>query len=233
MGLFRRPPAPPAPEPMFAVPLTPAETGRLVEAMRENDRLGRIYGESGLGYESEIAAIINRAGIAAALGHPVVPHLVTDLRSYDTVLRRLQERAPHRAITQNLIQLVNKMRMLAAAARLRGWTVRWDETARGCRWTAVPTDARQETTPADDVRPPAAAALAGGAGPTALLAARLRDVEENLAVGNARLAVHALRQLAAAAAGMAQQLDGDAVVPATRPGDRQSAGDAEYLARPD
>lgn len=221
MGLFhRRPPAPTEPQQTFAVPLTPAETGRLVEALRENDRLAHVYMTSGMGHRSEIAAIINRAGIAAALGHPTVPHLVAELRGYDYALSCLQDRAPHRAVTRDLTQLVTKMRMLVGAARLRGWTVQWDEAAGGWCWTTAPTDledGRQEPAPAGDVQPPA---IAPPGGSTALLAARLRDVDENLAVGNVRLAVHALRQLAAAAAGMAQQLDGDAAVPAAR-----SAGD--------
>ncbi len=161
MGLLRRPATPAEPHQTFAVPLTPAETGRLVDAMREADRLRRVHRPDigGSTYSrSEANALTHRAGVAAALGHPVVPVLVRDLDMYDHVLHGMQQ-APRSAATRDLEQLLTRMQMLAPTARLHGWTVFHDAAVGGLRWTTVPTDPTVSPTTPDP------AGTAGGATP--------------------------------------------------------------------
>ncbi|MFY1599533.1 hypothetical protein [Micromonospora sp. WMMD737] len=231
MGLldrFRTPPAVPAgpaadvgSDGIFAVPLTPAEAGRLVQALREHDRLTRLHRPDigyGAGYSRSEAETISRTtGVAAALGHPVVPHLVQSVTMHDGLLIDLQRWTPGAALTRDLEQLLTKMQLLAGMARLRQWHVRYDPAAGGMRWTTVPTDIPGSPTDAGPRRESAVVASALPGRPTVgaphlgaadVFAARMRDV--HAAAGDNRLTAHALRELAAAATTLAGQLHADA-----------------------
>ena len=125
---------------ILAVPLTPDETGLLVDALHEKDRLYRIHfwTHAGCAWSvSEAAGVLSRAGAAAALGHPVVPALVQDLRMYgDVVLTGLQQYAPDSQITRDFEQLLARMHALSGMARVHRWRVEYG--AAGLQWAASP-----------------------------------------------------------------------------------------------
>jgi hypothetical protein len=125
---------------ILAVPLTPDETQLLVTALHEKDRLYRIHfwTHDGCGWSRhEAAAILRMAGTAAALGHPVVPALVQDLRMYDdVVLTGLQQYAPDSQITRDFEQLLGRMHALSGMARVHRWRVEHGHA--GLQWAGSP-----------------------------------------------------------------------------------------------
>jgi hypothetical protein len=152
---FRAGPSRPAnPQENLAVPLTPAEAGLVVEALRESDRLRRVRRPDiggGPGYNrSEAAAIAKAAGIAAALGHPVVPHPVQSLQMHEYALLELQESAPGQRLTRDFERLLTRMQILAGMAAVRRWAVRFDPAIGGMRWVSVPVDVDVPALPAGD-----------------------------------------------------------------------------------
>jgi len=116
---------------ILAVPLTPAETGLLVAALHANDRLHRIHfwTHDGCGWSvSEAAAVLTRAGTAAALGHQVVPVPVSALHMYsDVVLHGLRQYAPGSQITRDFEQLLARMHALSGIARVHRWRVKYGD----------------------------------------------------------------------------------------------------------
>jgi hypothetical protein len=128
---------------ILAIPLTPAEVELLVTALREFDRLHRIHfwtHDGSAWARSEAAGILRMAGTAAALGHPVVPALVQDLRMYDDcVLSGLQRYAADGQVSRDFGQLLCRMHALAGMARVRRWRVK--HGVAGLQWAAVPTAA--------------------------------------------------------------------------------------------
>lgn len=132
-----------------AIPLTPAETAVLVAALNEKDRLTRIHRPDISGGFSHgrytAASVAQTAGVAAALGHQVVPHLVSDLSMHDYLLADLHQWAPNSSITRQFELLLARMHVLAGMARVKGWRVRWDDC--GMRWhPSPPTVPNAQTT---------------------------------------------------------------------------------------
>jgi hypothetical protein len=125
---------------ILAVPLTPEETGLLVAALREHDRLHQIHfwtHDRADWSVSQAAAVLSRAGAAAALGHQVVPVLVQALHMYDdVVLHGLQQYAPHGQITREFGQLLARMHALSGMARVHGWRVEYGRA--GLQWASSP-----------------------------------------------------------------------------------------------
>jgi hypothetical protein len=123
-----------------AVPLTPDEAQLLVTALREEDRLSRIHfwtHDGSAWSRSNAAAILRTAGIAAALGHPLVPVLAQDLHMYDDcVLTNLQRYAPHSRVTRDFEQLLGRMHALSGMARVHRWRMEWG--AAGRQWAGSP-----------------------------------------------------------------------------------------------
>lgn len=102
---------------VFAVPLTPAEVGLLVRALHEEDRLSGGGGVS----RHQAYDLAKRAGVAAALGHRVVPQPVGELYVYDLVLGSLLRWAPDGPLTRQVELLLTRMHVLSGVARVRGW----------------------------------------------------------------------------------------------------------------
>lgn len=136
---------------LLAVPLTPVEAGQLVQALRENDRLTHVHRpdiSGGSGHSrSEAESIARMAGIAAALGHPYVPHPVQSLHMHNYVLTSLQRWAPRAASTAAFAELLTRMHILAGMAGVHRWSVRYDQAVGGMRWTTPPTGVPGEAAP--------------------------------------------------------------------------------------
>ena len=167
----------------------------------------------GPGYaRSQAASITRMAGIAAALGHPVVPHLVQELGMCDYVLEALQRWDPRGAITHDFEHLLTKMHLLTGPGQLHGWTVSYDPAVGGMRWDTVPAGidgtapvSRQKTTLVvsaitGSLSTSTCSAQQQGESPwsTEALAAQVRDVEDLLAAGKPGIAADVLETLAAA-----------------------------------
>jgi hypothetical protein len=124
---------------ILAVPLSPAEATLQVTALREDDRLHRIHfwtHDGDAWSRSEAGALMQMAGVAAALGHAAVPALVQELGMYELVLSGLQRYAPQSQATQDFGQLLGKMHALSGMARVHRWQVEYGEA--GLRWAGPP-----------------------------------------------------------------------------------------------
>ena len=123
-----------------AIPLTPAEVQVLVTALLEDDRLTRVH-RSDIGgsdfARDEAAAMMKRAGIAAALGHTVVPLLVSQLGMYEYVLAPLRDWAPNSQVTREFAAFLTRCHFLTGVAKVRGWKARFDGP--GVRWDGDPS----------------------------------------------------------------------------------------------
>lgn len=125
---------------VLAIPLSVADAGLLIHALREEDRVLRLHhwAHDGSAYaRDQAASVLRMAGAATALGNHVVPVLVYELASYERVLTTLQHYAPESQVTVDFDRLLDKMHVLSGMARACGWQV--EHTAAGWQWTHVPS----------------------------------------------------------------------------------------------
>lgn len=124
----------------LAVPLTPNEVALLVEVLNEDHRLTRLHRPDiggGSSYALSEAQTVSRvAGVAAALGHPVVPLMVRQISMLDYTLATLQKWAPRAPLTRRFEVLLSRLHLLAGMAHVHGWRCRWGEG--GVRWHPHP-----------------------------------------------------------------------------------------------
>jgi hypothetical protein len=135
----KRTPAPARPvRDMLAVPLTPAEMQLLINALDEDDRLMRLhhYPDGSAFARSEAAMMLARAGMAAALGHRVIPVLIRELGMYEHVLGGLRRFAPDGQITRDFAQLLGRMHALSGQAQVHRWET--EVAGGGLRWKGTP-----------------------------------------------------------------------------------------------
>jgi hypothetical protein len=119
-----------------AVPLTPAEAQLLTDALEEDERQEQIERRPSSGASRMAADIRARAGVAAALGQPVIPVLASEVSLVGYVLSYLRRRIPDAAITADFGQLLARMQALTGTAAVRGWSAK--RGPGGVRWTGVP-----------------------------------------------------------------------------------------------
>lgn len=114
-----------------AIPLTPDEVALLVEGLQRAHHLVK-QARPGNGISSTSSnladTMLHRAGIAAAVGNSTVPMLCRSLSTLDYTISDLHQYDPGSALGRRFEDLVSKMKVLAGAARVHGWTAKLTDT---------------------------------------------------------------------------------------------------------